>query len=266
MGIVNVTPDSFSDGGLWATNDAAVTRGLALWSEGADIVDVGGESTRPGAGRVPEDVEIDRVVPVVRALSEKGVRVSVDTTRAAVAERAIDAGAALVNDVSGGLVDARMFGVLARSGVQCVLMHWRGPSTEMDRLAVYDDVVVDVVNELTARLDAALSAGIGPERIILDPGLGCATTPGPNWELLQSIDALHAIGRPLLIGASRKRFLGQILADDQGVDRPMALRDAATTAITAIAAWNNVWGVRVHDVQASSDTVRVVARWKNGGA
>ena len=226
------------------------------------MVDVGGESTRPGAVRVREVVEVGRVVPVVEALCAAGVRVSVDTTRATVAEQAIAVGASLVNDVSGAMADGRMLTVIARSGVRCVLMHWRGPSAAMSRLAVYGDVVVEVVGELTARLDAAVAAGVGRERIVLDPGLGFAKTSEHNWELLRSIEVLHAIGQPLLIGASRKRFLGELLADSTGSERPVGRRDDATAALTALAAWNNVWGVRVHDVKASADTVRVVRRWR----
>ena len=264
MGIVNVTPDSFSDGGRWATTEAAVARGMSLWGDGADVIDVGGESTRPGAATVAERVEIDRVVPVVESLCAAGVRVSVDTTRAAVAERAIAVGASIVNDVSGGLVDGQMLALVARTGVQCVLMHWRGPSTEMDRLAVYDDVVVDVVHELRIRLDAAVAAGVRRDRIILDPGLGFAKSPQHNWELLHRIDALHALGQRVLIGASRKRFLGELLADSEGAERAVGLRDGATAAVTALAAWGGAWGVRVHDVKASADAVRVVARWRAG--
>lgn len=262
MGIVNVTPDSFSDGGRWGSTRAAVAQGMRLWADGADVVDVGGESTRPGAVRVPEVVELARVVPVVSALCTAGVRVSVDTTRALVAEHAIGAGAAMVNDVSGGLADSRMLDVMARSDVMCVLMHWRGPSSEMSRLAVYVDVVVEVVGELGARLGAAVAAGIGRERIVLDPGLGFAKDSGHNWQLLAAMKALHALGQPLLIGASRKRFLGELLADPTGSERPVGCRDDATAAVTALAAWNGAWGVRVHDVKASADAVRVVGRWR----
>lgn len=262
MGIVNVTTDSFSDGGRWGSTEAAVAQGLRLWADGADVVDVGGESTRPGAARIPELVEMGRVVPVVSALCAAGVRVSVDTTRAMVAEHAISAGAAMVNDVSGGLADSRMLDVVARSDVMCVLMHWRGPSSEMSRMAVYGDVVAEVVGELGARLGAAVAAGIGRERIVLDPGLGFAKDSQHNWELLAGMKALHAIGQPLLIGASRKRFLGELLVDPTGSERPVGCRDDATAAVTALAAWNGAWGVRVHDVKASADTVRVVGRWR----
>ena len=264
MGVVNVTPDSFSDGGRWASTEAAVARGLRLWGDGADVVDVGGESTRPGAVRVPEVVELGRVVAVVSGLCAAGVRVSVDTTRAMVAEQAIGAGASVVNDVSGGLADPRMLDVIARSGLMCVLMHRRGPSAGMSRLAVYDDVVAEVVEELSARLGAAIDAGIRRDRIVLDPGLGFAKDSGHNWELLRRMDALRAIGQPLLIGASRKRFLGELLSDGAGLDRPVGGRDDATAAVTALAAWNGAWGVRVHDVKASVDTVRVVGRWRAG--
>jgi dihydropteroate synthase len=248
MGIVNVTPDSFSDAHL----HDAVAHGRRLLDEGADLIDVGGESTRPGAARVPCEVELERVLPVVRALAGDGALVSVDTTRAAVARAAVEAGAVLVNDVSGGLGDVDMLPVVAELGVPYVAMHWRGPSADMQTRATYDDVVVDVCAELAARRDAAAAAGV--RDVILDPGLGFAKNADHNWALLRGLSSLQALGRPLLVGASRKAFLGALLDG-----RPAADRDAATAAITTLAATAGVWGVRVHDVAASADAVRVVA-------
>jgi dihydropteroate synthase len=248
MGILNVTPDSFSDAHL----HDALAHGQRLLADGADLIDVGGESTRPGAARVPCEVELERVLPVVRALAGDGALVSVDTTRAAVARAAVEAGAVLVNDVSGGLGDVDMLPVVAELGVPYVAMHWRGPSADMQSRATYDDVVVDVCAELAARRDAAAAAGV--RDVILDPGLGFAKNADHNWALLRGLSSLQALGRPLLVGASRKAFLGALLDG-----RPAADRDAATAAITTLAAAAGVWGVRVHDVAASADAVRVVA-------
>jgi dihydropteroate synthase len=261
MGIVNVTPDSFSDGGRWLDAGAAIRQGLALVAEGADLVDVGGESTRPGAGRVPVHEELRRVLPVVRALVEAGVVVSVDTTRAVVADAALASGAALVNDVSGGLADPAMADLVADARVPYVVMHWRGASDRMDELATYDDVVADVRAELARRLDALVAAGVEAERVVLDPGFGFAKRPEHGWTLLANLDALAALGRPLLVGTSRKRFLTQALAVRAGADGhdTPAERDAATAATSALAAAAGAWAVRVHQARASADAVRVVA-------
>ena len=259
MGVLNVTPDSFSDGGSYLAVDAAVAHGLEMRDEGADLVDVGGESTRPGAQRVDEAEELRRVVPVVEALAAAGVVVSIDTMRSRVASAALDAGAAVINDVSGGLADQDMAAVVASSTVPYVAMHWRGHSADMADRAVYDDVVADVVAELRAGLDRLVDAGVDAEQVVLDPGLGFAKTGEHNWALLAHLDALHSLGRPLLVGASRKGFLGTLLADAAGEPRPMAERDAATAAVSALAAWSGAWGVRVHEVRASLDAVRVVA-------
>jgi dihydropteroate synthase len=248
MGVVNVTPDSFSDAHL----HDAVAHGRRLLADGADLLDVGGESTRPGAGRVPCEEELARVLPVVRALAEDGALVSIDSTRASVAAAAVEAGAVMVNDVSGGLADEEMLPLVARLGVPYVAMHWRGPSVDMQTKAVYDDVVADVCRELSARRDAALAAGV--KDVVLDPGLGFAKNADHNWELLRALPALISLGRPVLVGASRKAFLGALLDG-----RPAARRDAATAAVTAVAAAAGVWGVRVHDVGSSADAVRVVA-------
>ncbi|GAA1238162.1 dihydropteroate synthase [Kitasatospora nipponensis] len=267
MGVVNVTPDSFSDGGLWLDPTAAVAHGLDLVARGADLVDVGGESTRPGAQRVTEQEELRRVLPVVRELAAAGVVVSVDTMRAAVAERALAAGARLVNDVSGGLADPAMAGVVAAAGTPFVVMHWRGQSVDMDRHAVYGDVVAEVVAELSQRVEQLVAAGVREEQLVLDPGLGFAKTSEHNWALLGGLDALTALGRPVLVAASRKRFLGTLLADPEtGELRPARRRDDATAAVSVLSARAGAWAVRVHDVAGTADAVRVVAAWRAAGS
>jgi dihydropteroate synthase len=259
MGVVNVTPDSFSDGGEHLDAESAIRHGLQLLNEGADLLDVGGESTRPGAQRVPEAEERRRVLPVVEGLLAAGAVVSVDTMRAGVAEAALAAGVHVVNDVSGGLADPAMLPLVAEAEAVYVAMHWRGHSGDMQSRARYDDVVRDVCTELATRRDAALAAGIDPRRLLLDPGLGFAKTAQHSWSLLAALRALAALGQPLLLGASRKGFLGALLADPDGVARPAQQRDAATAAVTVLAAQAGVWAVRVHDVQPSADAVRVVA-------
>ncbi|GIH75551.1 dihydropteroate synthase [Planobispora longispora] len=259
MGVVNVTPDSFSDGGLWFDPAAAVRHGLELVEQGADIVDVGGESTRPGAARVSLEEELARVEPVIRGLSRRGVTVSVDTMRAEVARVAVEAGATLVNDVSGGLADPDMPRVVADSGVQYVVMHWRGHSHTMDSRAIYGDVVAEVREELSKRVASVLAEGVAESQIVLDPGLGFSKNPEHNWALLAGIDQLAELGYPLLIGASRKRFLGRLLAGPDGAPRPFDRSDDATLAVTAIAAQAGAWCVRVHNVGPNADAVRVAA-------
>lgn len=261
MGVVNVTPDSFSDGGMWFDPHAAITRGLALVEAGADMVDVGGESTRPGAGRVDADEELRRVVPVVRELAAAGAIVSVDTMRVEVARAAVEAGARLVNDVSGGLADPAMAAFVAESQVPVVVMHWRGHSTDMQERATYHDVVAEVRAELVKRMDGVVAAGVDPELIVLDPGLGFAKTAEHNWALLARLDVLAELGRPLLVAASRKAFLGRLLADGDTLRPPLG-RDDATAAITALSAAAGAWAVRVHEVGASHDAVRVAAAWQ----
>jgi len=262
MSVLNVTPDSFSDGGRYLEAGAALERGIQQFESGADLLDVGGESTRPGAERVPLEVELERVIPVVARLSDSGVPVSIDTMRSEVAERAIDAGAILVNDVSGGLADPAMLKVVAAATVPIVLMHWRGHSVDMASRAVYSGgVVADVRHELEQRLSAAQSAGIEENRIVLDPGLGFAKESEHNWQLLAHLGALLELGRPLLIGASRKRFLGSLLAEGDE-PRDLALRDDATVAVSALAARVGAWCVRVHDAQPSADAVQVAVAWE----
>lgn len=267
IGVLNVTPDSFSDGGAWFDRDAAIRRGLELAGQGADLVDVGGESTRPGAQRVPSGEELRRVLPVIGALAAAGVRVSVDTMRAQVAEAALSAGACLVNDVSGGLADPQMPRLVAQAGVAYVVMHWRGHSHDMMQRAVYRDVVGEVRAELLRRVDAIVAEGVDPSRIILDPGLGFAKNQDHNWALLTRLSEIAALGGgsrfPVLIGASRKSFLGRLLAAPDGTPRSFAGRDAATVAVTALAAAAGAWAVRVHEVPGNVDAARVAMAWRS---
>ncbi|MFD0924908.1 dihydropteroate synthase [Williamsia deligens] len=273
VGVLNVTADSFSDGGRYLDPDRAVAHGLSLRADGADLVDVGGESTRPGATRVDPDTERDRVVPVIATLAAEGVAVSVDTMRATVAAAAVEAGAAVINDVSGGRADPDMARVAAETGVPWILMHWR-PTVDasgvtrfahrVDDVGGYRDVVAQVSSELLAQVDAAVRAGVDPGRIVLDPGLGFAKAPEHNWALLHALPTLVGLGYPVLVGASRKRFLGALLGgpDDP---RPPAGREVATAAVTALAAAHGAWGVRVHDVVAGRDAVAVADAWSTGG-
>jgi dihydropteroate synthase len=259
MGVLNVTPDSFSDGGRYTTLDDAVAHALDMRDEGADLVDVGGESTRPGADRVAAEVEADRVLPVVKALAGEGLVISVDTYRASVAEAALNAGAAVINDVSGGLGDPNMARVARDVGCPWVLMHWRGHSKVMRQLAVYDDVVADVRRELLQRIDAALAAGVDARQIAIDPGIGFAKTAEHDWPVLAHLSSFVELGYPVLVGASRKSFLGRLLAAPDGTPRPADEREDATAALTAYAALQGVWGVRVHAVRPNVDAALVAA-------
>ncbi|MFD3586866.1 dihydropteroate synthase [Streptomyces sp. NPDC058683] len=261
MGILNVTPDSFSDGGVYADTRHAIDRGLDLAAQGADIVDVGGESTRPGARPVCLDEELARTVPVVRELARAGVCVSVDTMHAPVVRAAVGAGARLVNDVSGGLADPAMARTVAAADVPYVAMHWRAPSREMDRHAHYGDVVADVMAELDARLWRLAEGGVDPARIVLDPGLGFSKHPEHDWALLAGLERLQTLGFPLLVGASRKRFIGAALAEGGAGEVPPAGRDVATAAVSALAAVGGAFCVRVHDVRASLDAVHMAAAY-----
>ena len=295
MGVVNVTPDSFSDGGAWLGADAAVAHGLELAAQGADIVDVGGESTRPGAQRISAEEEIRRVQPVIAELARSGVPVSVDTMRARVAELALEAGACLVNDVSGGLADPHMPRLVAKASVPYVVMHWRGHSHDMNSRAVYDDVVREVRDELRRRVDAVVVEGVDPSMIVLDPGLGFSKLSEHNWRLLAALPDIAGLGAgkgagkgagaalgacvrgagtdaddppyrfPVLVGASRKRFLGRLLATADGTPRSFTASDDATVATTALAAAAGAWCVRVHKVPANADAVRVAAAWRAAG-
>lgn len=262
MGVVNVTPDSFSDGGRFADPARAVEHGTTLAAEGAAIIDVGGESTRPGATRVDAAEEMSRVVPVVKGLAAQGITVSIDTMHAAVAGAALENGAGIVNDVSGGRADPAMASLIAEAGVPWVLMHWRSIGAgQTHDVPDYHDVVAEVRDELMAGVDAAVAAGVRPENLIIDPGLGFAKTAEHNWALLRALPALVATGIPVLVGASRKRFLGSLLADGDGVPRPPDGRETATAVLSALAAQCGTWGVRVHDVRASVDALKVVEAW-----
>jgi len=266
MGVVNVTPDSFSDGGEWYEADAAIAHGLELIAQGADIVDVGGESTRPGARRITQEEELRRIGPVVTELAKAGVPVSIDTMRAAVAEFALGAGARLVNDVSGGLADPQLPHLVAATGVGYVIVHWRGYSDDMYARAVYTDVVREVRDELGRRVEAVVAAGVDPGHIVVDPGLGFGKRQEHNWPLLASLTELGTLAGgtfPVLVGASRKRFLGALLAGPEGTPRPFGGCDGATVAITALAAVAGAWCVRVHQVPSNADAVRVAAAWRD---
>ena len=247
MGILNVTPDSFADGGLHFDESLAIAHGLEMIGDGVDIIDIGGESTRPGADRVPEEEEQARVIPVIRELAQRNVVISVDTMRASTAQLAVEAGASIVNDVSGGAADPEMFSTVAALGCKYTLMHWRGHSKDMNSKAVYNDVVVDVIQEVTIQLDKALAAGIKRENIILDPGIGFAKDAEHNWEILNRIDEFVALGYPVLIGHSRKRFLGGDSPDE---------REEATVQVTQSLVSKGIWGVRVHGVKANVKAIR----------
>ena len=269
MGVVNVTPDSFSDGGKWYGAEAAIRHGLELVEQGADIVDVGGESTRPGAQRVTADEELRRVMPVITELVRSGVAVSVDTMRASVAEAALEAGVSLVNDVSGGLADPYMPRLVAKASVPYVVMHWRGHSHDMNSRAIYADVVREVHDELARRVEAVTDEGVDPSLIICDPGLGFSKLNDHNWQLLAHLREISRIGGrefPVLVGASRKRFLGKLLASPDGTPRPFVESDDASVAVATLAAAAGAWCVRVHHVPPSADAVRVAAAFRAAGS
>ncbi|WP_309972154.1 dihydropteroate synthase [Aeromicrobium panaciterrae] len=261
MGVINVTPDSFSDGGKWLDPASAIRHGIELTEQGADLVDVGGESTRPGAIRIDAAEELRRVIPVIEGLVAEGITVSVDTMRASVAEQALGAGAAILNDVSGGRADPAMVGVAATAACPLVLMHWRQHSAVMQDKdhTTYDDLIADIIRELMGQVEVALAAGVDRNHIIIDPGLGFSKTGDQNWSVLANLDSFTALGYPVLVAASRKRFLGELLAEG-GELRPTDQREDATTAITTMCADAAAWGVRVHEPAASADAVRVVAR------
>ena len=260
MGVLNVTPDSFSDGGLWLEHDAAVAHGLELVAQGADLIDVGGESTRPGARIVDPDTERDRVIPVIRTLAEEGVRVSVDTMNADTARAAADVGAVIINDVSGGLADAGMTAAVRDTGLDYVVMHWRGRLDAADSRASYEHTVAEVCTELSARITTLIDSGIDPAKLIVDPGLGFSKNAHHNWSILAGLDSINDLGYPVLIGASRKRFLGALLPPESDVFQ----RDTPTAIVSALAAERKIWGLRVHDVPTTRVALRIVAEWKAG--
>ena len=259
MGVLNVTPDSFSDGGRFDDTEIAISHALQMIEDGADIIDIGGESTRPGSERISVQVELDRVLPVIAGLVDSGVAISIDTMRAEVARAAIEAGACMINDVSGGKSDPEMLSYVSTLTVPYILMHWRGPSNIMNTLTDYNDVVADVTSEINKQVDVAAAAGIARERIAIDPGIGFAKTVDQNWPILKHLDVLEGLGLPILMGASRKKFLGELLAKD-GVARDSDERESATTAISTLMAARGLWAVRVHDVKPTRDAVAVVDR------
>lgn len=260
MGVVNVTPDSFSDGGRYLDVDDAIAHGFEMVADGADIVDIGGESTRPGAARVATTQELARVIPVIEALSAAGVRVSIDTMNADTARAAVAAGAAILNDVSGGLADERMAGVAAESGLPYIVSHWRGHSDKMSSRAQYTDAAHDVAGEVGARVDTLLAQGVLPSQIVVDPGLGFSKNADHNWRILARLHELEALGFPVLVGASRKRFLGALLPEDA----PMESRDLPTAVVSVLAAQAGAWGVRVHDVASTRLALDTLAAWQGG--
>ena len=259
MGVLNVTPDSFSDGGRFDDTEIAISHALQMIEDGADIIDIGGESTRPGSERISVQVELDRVLPVIAGLVNSGVAISIDTMRAEVARAAIEAGACIINDVSGGKSDPEMLSYVSTLTVPYILMHWRGPSNIMNTLTDYNNVVADVTAEISKQVDVAVAAGIARERIAIDPGIGFAKTVDQNWPILKHLEVLEGLGLPILMGASRKKFLGELLAKD-GVARDSDERESATTAISTLMADRGLWAVRVHDVKPSSDAIAVVDR------
>jgi len=259
MGVLNVTPDSFSDGGRFFDASQAIAHAKQMIKDGADIIDIGGESTRPGSERISAQVEIDRVLPIISALADTGAVLSIDTMRTEVAQVAVSAGAQIVNDVSGGKADPEMLSYMATLDIPYILMHWRGPSNIMNTLTDYTDVAADVASEISSQVDVAVAAGVARDRIVVDPGIGFAKTVDQNWPILKHLDVLENLGLPILMGASRKKFLGELLSQD-GEARDMDDREAATLAISALMAQQNTWCVRVHDVRGSRDVIEVVNR------
>ena len=260
MGVLNVTPDSFSDGGDFIRLEAALDHARVLQIAGADIIDIGGESTRPGAKRVSLAEEQARVLPVIEAIvAELGAKVSIDTMNAETARLAVAAGASIINDVSGGLADPEMFKVAADTGATIIISHWRGFSDQMDTLATYDDVAAEVAAELKLRVDAALATGIKQSQIVIDPGLGFAKDMQQNWKLVARLDKLEELGYPILVGASRKRFIAGVIEPDEPAEVSNERRDLATAVLTALLLQRKIWGVRVHNVLATTDAIRVVA-------
>jgi dihydropteroate synthase len=264
MGVLNATPDSFSDGGQYNTLEAALDHAKLLAIGGAQIIDVGGESTRPGADRVPVAQEIERVLPIIRAIKANlDVRVSIDTMNSETARAAVEAGAGIINDVSGGLADPKIFEVAAQTGATIVISHWRGHSNVMNELNEYEDIAKDVAAELQLQIEKALAAGVARDKIVIDPGLGFAKDIKQNWELVARLDVLERLGFPVLVGASRKRFIAGVIAPDAPQDASNERRDVATAVLTALLLQRNLWGVRVHNVVATADAISIVSALKN---
>ena len=261
MGILNVTPDSFSDGGMWTDIDSAIQRGYHLLHQGADIIDIGGESSRPGALPLSHEDEWDRIGAVVRALSQAGAAVSVDTYHADTARRAVEAGAVIVNDITGGKGDPAMFATIAALGCAYILQHTRGTPDTMESLANYESVAKEVAAELADSTRQAVAAGVNRSNIIVDPGFGFAKDSDHNWDLAAHLEEIEALGQPILIGVSRKRFLEEV---SEGTD-PRS-RDDATAALSTYFATRGVWGVRVHEVAASRAGIRTADRLRRAGA
>lgn len=264
MGVLNATPDSFSDGGQYNTLEAALDHAKLLAIGGAQIIDVGGESTRPGADRVPVAQEVERVLPIIRAIKANlDVRISIDTMNSETARAAVEAGADIINDVSGGLADPKIFEVAAQSGATIVISHWRGHSNVMNELNEYEDIAKDVAAELQLQIEKALAAGVARDKIVIDPGLGFAKDIKQNWELVARLDVLERLGFPVLVGASRKRFIAGVIAPDAPQDASNERRDVATAVLTALLLQRNLWGVRVHNVVATADAISIVSALKN---
>ena len=264
MGVLNATPDSFSDGGQYNTLEAALDHAKLLAIGGAQIIDVGGESTRPGADRVPVAQEVERVLPIIRAIKANlDVRVSIDTMNSETARAAVEAGADIINDVSGGLADPKIFEVAAQTGATIVISHWRGHSNVMNELNEYEDIAKDVAAELQLQIEKALAAGVARDKIVIDPGLGFAKDIKQNWELVARLDVLERLGFPVLVGASRKRFIAGVIAPDAPQDASNERRDVATAVLTALLLQRNLWGVRVHNVVATADAISIVSALKN---
>ena len=267
MGVLNITPDSFSDGNQYNSLEAAIDQAKLLAMTGADIIDVGGESTRPGAIRVSQDEEQARVIPVIEAIAKLGLaQISIDTMNAGTAKLAVTAGATIINDVSGGLADPEMFRVAAETGAYLVISHWRGHSTQMEDLNQYQDIAQDVAKELSERVSVAISQGVAKEKLVIDPGLGFAKDMKQNWELVARLDELEKLGLPILVGASRKRFIAGVLDGDEPSSVGNERRDMATAVLTALLLQRKLWGVRVHNTLATLDAINIVQALRDGSA
>jgi len=267
MGVLNITPDSFSDGNQFTSLESALDQAKLLSMTGAEIIDVGGESTRPGATRVSVEEEQARVIPVIREISKLGLaQISIDTMNAATAKAAVEAGASIINDVSGGLADPEMFAVAAETQAQLVISHWRGHSTLMDDLNQYQDIAKDVARELSERVELAISQGVARDKIVIDPGLGFAKDMKQNWELVARLDELEKLGLPILVGASRKRFIAGVLDGDEPSSVGNERRDMATAVLTALLLQRKLWGVRVHNTLATLDAINIVQALRDGSA